>query len=59
MGVEGLNGRGLETSTGRNLVQFQQNGLERPAQEGDSPVCEEIEHFSVEYPKYFAISGTA
>ena len=32
-------------SAGRNLIQHQQNGLERPAQEGDSPVCKNVEYF--------------
>ena len=45
--------------TERNLVQLQQNGLERPIQEGDSPVSESVEHFPVGYPKYPALSGTA
>ena len=49
----------IRIGTARNLVQLQQNGLERPVREGDNPVCEKVEHLLVGVPKYPAISGTA
>jgi hypothetical protein len=45
--------------TARNLFQLQQNGLERPAQEGESPVSEQVGNLLVEDPKYCELRGSS